>query len=269
MMRMVFFRLIFAAAIAASLFVCAAGQSLPTAKTFVGEKLVYEAKFSKIISMGSIADLSFSFEQKSEGDNYFVKTTAVSKGTLIKLFRFSFLQDYETTIDPLSFNVVSTKKHDVQRDRIRDSVADFDYKAKRVTFVESDPNNPTKPPRRIASSLELIMNDLVSGIYRIRMMPLSVGKSFDIDVSDSGLVYTVPVRVTARELQRSVFGKVWCYRITPIVFGPGRLIEQKGSMDIWLVDDERRTPVRSALKTEYGKIDIRLKDYNFVSPFPH
>ena len=242
----------------ASLASALTAQELPKAESFVGEKLTFEAKFSKIISMGSMADLSFLFESKSDG-NYVVRTDANSKGTLTRLFRFSFVQQFETTVDAQTFNVISTKKHDVQRDRIRDSIADFDYKEKRVTFIESDPNNTTKPPRRIASSLGATMNDLVSGVYRIRMMPLAVGKSFDIEVSDSGLVYSVPVRVTARELQKTIFGKVWCYRITPIVFGPGRLIEQKGSMSIWLVDDTRRTPVRSLLNTPYGKIDIRLQ----------
>ena len=234
-------------------------QTLPTPKTFVGEKLEYEAKVSKIIQGMAVGDLSFSFEKFPNSDRYVVKTSGNSKGSLVRLFRFSFLQEYETTIDDKTFNVLTTKKHDVQRERIRDSLAGFDYKDKRVTFIETDPNNPTRPPRRIASEIEDKMNDVVSGIYRIRMMPLSVGRDFKIAVSDTGLVYEIPVKVAARELQKTIFGKVWCYRIEPEVFGPGRLIEQKGKMVIWLVDDDRRTPVRSTITTTYGKFDVRLR----------
>ena len=82
---------------------------------------------------------------------------------------------------------------------------------------------------------------------------------FELSVSDSGLVYKVPVTVTAREMQKTILGNVWCYRLDPDIFGPGRLIEQKGSMIIWMTDDARHIPVRSEIKAEVGKIDIKLK----------
>ena len=56
------------------------------------------------------------------------------------------------------------------------------------------------------------MYDLVTGIYSIRPMKLSVGQSFNVSLSDSGLVYEVPVRITKRERQKTIFGKVWCWR---------------------------------------------------------
>jgi hypothetical protein len=90
-------------------------------------------------------------------------------------------------------------------------------------------------------------------------MPLTVGQTIQMTVSDSGLVYTVPVTVAARELQKTIFGKVWCFRIEPDIFGPGRLIERKGSMKIWLTDNDRRLPVRSQINTEYGRVEVKLK----------
>jgi len=224
-----------------------------------GEKLVYEAKFTRIISIGAVADLVFDARHDVATGNYVFKANADSKGSLLKLFRFSFQQDYETVFDPAKGRVLKTTKHDVQKDRIRDSITEFDWEEKRVTFVETDPKNATRPPRRIASKIEDGTHDLTSGMYYLRMQPMSVGKQIEITVSDSGLVYTVPVYVTAREQQKSIFGKVWCWRVEPVVFGTGRLIEQKGSMIIWFTDDDRRIPVRSRLSTEVGKVDIKLK----------
>jgi hypothetical protein len=80
-----------------------------------------------------------------------------------------------------------------------------------------------------------------------------------MSVSDSGLVYDIPVRIAARELQKTIFGKQWCFRVEPEVFGPNRLIEREGGMQIWITDDARRLPVRSVVNTPYGKVDIRLK----------
>src|SRR5690606_5827610 len=142
-----------------------------------------------------------------------------------------------------SFRVVKTVKHDVQKERIRDSEALFNYADKRVTYTESDPNAPLKAPRRIASDLEGTTHDLISGVYSLRMLPLAVGKTFDLRASDSGLVYTIQVRVTAREMQKTEIGRVMCFRVEPEVFGNGRMIENKGSMIIWITDDVRRIPV--------------------------
>jgi len=224
-----------------------------------GETLVYDGKLSKIIQGLSIAELKFTVLEAPDPDDLLIKTEAVSKGTLLKLFRFSFLQQYESLVDGETFHILKTTKHDVQKERVRDSEAAFDYVDGRVRYVETDPKDPNRPPRRIASEIEAEMNDIVSGIYAIRLMPLSIGKKFEIPISDSGLVYRIPVHVTAREQVKTVLGKVWCYRVEPLIFGHDRLIEQKGGMIIWYTDDARRLPVRGRINTEYGKIEVKLR----------
>ena len=225
----------------------------------IGEELTYEGKISKIISVGGIADMIFTVAKDPKSENFVINTKANSKGTLLKLFRYSFIQEYESIVDFTANRVIKTTKHDVQKDRVRDSVADFDYEQKRVTFVETDPRNLTRPPRRIASKIEDQLHDLVTGIYFIRTQPLAIGKTFEVLMSDSGLVYRIPVRVTAREKQKSIDQKVWCWRVEPAVFGNGRLIAQKGNMIIWISDDESRIPVRAMINASFGKLDIRLK----------
>jgi hypothetical protein len=116
-----------------------------------------------------------------------------------------------------------------------------------------------KPPRKIASGIEDKTQDVVSGIYSLRLLPLAVGKRFDLTVSDSGLVYDVPVRVTAREMQKTILGNVWCYKLEPDVFGPGHMVEDKGRMSIWITDDAKRIPVRSRIDTSFGRVEVRLR----------
>ncbi len=223
----------------------------------MGETLTYEGKISRIISGIAVADLTFIIDRS--GSDYLVKAEARSKGTLLKLFRYSFFQELESTIAADRFRALKTVKHDVQKDRVRDSEALFDYREKRVTFIESDPKEPSRPPRKIASSIDETTHDLISGIYSLRMLPLAVGKTFELTMSDSGLVYEIPVRVTARERQKTILGTVWCFRVEPDVFGPGRLIEKEGKMVIWVTDDERKLPVRSTVNASFGKLDIKLR----------
>ena len=225
----------------------------------VGEVLTYEGKVSKIIQGIAVADLTFTFTNAPDNINYLIKTEARSKGSLLKLFRYSFLQQYESTVDKRNFRILQTVKHDEQKERIRDSEAVFDYENKQVTFSEINPKDLMRPPRKIASEIKAEVHDMVSGIYALRTMPLAVGKVFEIAISDSGLVYKVPIRVTRREIQKTVIGKVMCFRVEPEIFGINRLIEQEGSMTIWITDDARRIPVRSQIKSNIGKIEVKLK----------
>lgn len=224
-----------------------------------GETLTYDGKISKVIRGIAVAELTLSVAKASGSDNYLVKAEARSKGTLLKLFRFSFLQQVQSSIDADEFRVVRTVKHDVQKERVRNSEALFDYRERRVTYVETDPNDTMRAPRRIASAIEDVNHDLISGLYSLRMLPLAIGKTFRMSISDSGLVYDIPVRVTAREQQKTIFGKQWCFRVEPEVFGANRLIEKEGSMTIWITDDARRLPVRSIVNSPFGKVDIKLK----------
>ncbi|MGE3465946.1 MAG: DUF3108 domain-containing protein [Pyrinomonadaceae bacterium] len=229
-------------------------------KMFAGEKLVFEGKISRLRLSIKVAELTLQSEHNASDNELVIRTVAESQGTLLRLFRFSFLQRYESTIDLLSFRITKTTKHDVQKERVRNSEALFDYAEKRVTWVETDPKDLNRPPRRIASEITSPMHDIVSGIYALRLDPqLAVGKRFEFTVSDSGLVYKVPVIVTGRERLGTEIGKVWCFKIEPQVFGKGRLIEQKGKMVIWMVDDPTRVPVKARIDSQYGKIEIKIK----------
>ncbi|MEO6588734.1 MAG: DUF3108 domain-containing protein [Pyrinomonadaceae bacterium] len=225
-----------------------------------GEKLTYEGSFSKLLLRGiDIADMSFTVYNSPDKQDYFIQAEARSKGTLLKLFSFSFYQKIDSTVDGDSLSVIKTVKRDEQGDRVRESEAVFDYRTDKVTYVETDPKDPQRPPRRVASEIKDETQDLISAIYTLRRLPFAVGKTFTIPVSDSGMVYQVPVKVTGLEKQKTVLGKVMCWRVEPDIFGDNRMIEQKGDMTIWITDDNRRIPVRSKIETKLGKVEIKLK----------
>lgn len=253
-----------------SCFSIAFAQSAKKTESFVvGEKLAYEAKFSKALLRGiTVADLTFSVERAANNQDFLIKAEARSKGTLIKLFNYKFYQNIQSTADDKNFSVLKTVKHDEQKERVRDSTAIFNYKDREVTFIENDPNDTARPPRIVASSVETGTQDLITGIYTLRRLPLAVGKTFEVSVSDSGLVYKIPVRVTAREEIKSILGKNWCFRVEPQIFGDNRLIEQKGSMIVWITDDARRLLVRSQINSNIGRVEVKLKslDYNSAEP---
>lgn len=224
-----------------------------------GESLTYEGKYKKLGFAFSVAELNFTISKLPETNDYFVKSEARSKGTLTKLFNFDLYQLYMSTIDAEKLQILETTKHDVQGDRVRDSKADFNYVNSKVTYVETDPKDSARPPRIVASTIDFDTQDVVSALYKLRSLPLAVGKTFVMKISDSGLVYDIPVRITAREQKSSILGKKWCWRIEPEIFGDGRFIEQKGSLTLWITDDADRIPIRAELETKLGDVNIKLK----------
>lgn len=233
-----------------------------------GESLEYEAKFSKIIRGISVADLNFTVERTNDNRDFLIRSDAATKGSLLKLVGKKFVQKYQSTVDGETFSVKRTVKRDEQGDRVRESEALFDYAEKKVIYVETDPTDAARAPHQIASPITADTQDLVTAIYTIRRLPLAVGKTFEITVSDSGLVYKIPVRVVAREQQKSILGQVWCFRVEPEVFGKNRLIENKGSMIIWMTDDARRLPVRSQINSNIGRFEVKLKKINDNTEIP-
>lgn len=236
-------------------------SSPPAAANFPfapGETLLYEGKISKFISV-TIGDLRFEVANSNDPSKLNLKIEATSRGTMLKLFRYSFEQKIDTLADARGLHAYSSIKHDVQKQRIRDSITAFDYDRKMVTWTETNGNEPMQPARTIASDVSGPTHDILSAVYLLRTLPMSVGYKTSVDVTDSGLVYKIPVVVAAREKQKTIFGEIWCYRVEPELFGMHRFFEQKGKMEVWISDDARRIPVRARVNAEVGKVDIRLK----------
>jgi len=238
----------------------------------IGETLTYKAEYNRAILRGiDVADLTFKIVKSIDSDKNDSKILfqgeAQSKGTLLKLFRFNFLQKIDSTVETSDeFKILRTVRHDKQDKRIRDGEAVFDYKKNRVTYRETDPNNPQSAPRMITSPLEDSVQDLLSAIYFLRRQPLTVGKTFEISISESGVVYQIPIKVVSKEKQNSIYGKIWTIRVEPEIFGDKRLIQGEGKMILWLTDDARRLPVRSQIQAKIGKVEIKLRSAAGLQP---
>lgn len=228
----------------------------------IGETLNYEVKYSRLLLRGiEVADLSFTINAAPNAPNKIkIKGEVVSKGGLLKLVSYNFLQKFDSLVQTDDFRILQTVRYDQQEDRVRNSEANFDYTAQKVTYREVDPKNPMRPPRMISSPLDGgAAHDLISAFYFIRRQPLAVGKDLTVKISDSGVVYEIPVKITAREQQKSVLGKIWTLRVEPQIFGSKGLLAGEGKMIIWMTDDARHLPVRAQINASIGKIEIKLR----------
>lgn len=237
------------------------------------EELIYEAEFSRsLLRKVDIADFRFTANRAASGHagktgsgdtkspHVILLTGDVSsKGFFSRLFNLKFRERMETIVDPVSFTVQNTKRLDEQGKRVRKSEAVFDKASGTVVWTEHDPRNPSGPTRRITSEFTPPVQDVLSAIYYLRTQPLKVGNSFDLSVSDSGRVFTVPIRVVEKKRVKSILGRLDSVRVEASLFGPTGMIERDGHFSIWFTDDLRRIPVSARIKSEYGTFDIKLK----------
>ena len=242
------------------------------------EELIYEAEFSRaLLRKVDIADFRFTANRTTSAQSektgsgspdhksphvILLTGDVSSKGFFSRLFNLKFRERMESIVDPVLFTVQNTKRLDEQGKRVRKSEAVFDKAAGTVVWTEHDPRNPSGPTRRVTSEFTPPVQDILSAIYYLRTQPLKVGNSFDLSISDSGRVFTVPIRVVEKKRVKSVLGRLDSVRIEASLFGPKGMIESDGQFSIWFTDDSRRIPVSARIKNEYGTFDIKLKKIN-------
>lgn len=240
------------------------------------EELVYEAEFSRaLLRKMDVADFRFTASrtglsqpakssqpaelEKPATYSLVFKGDISSKGFFAKLFNLHFRERMQSVVDPISFGVQNTKRVDEQGKRIRSSEAVFDNVGGKVVWTETDPRNPSRPPRTISSEFTGPIQDILSAIYYLRTQHLQVGKTMELVVSDSGQIYRVPIRVVEKKRIKTVLGRVNALRLDVELFGPRRMIQSDGQFSIWFTEDARRLPVSARVKNEYGTFDIKLK----------
>ena len=224
------------------------------------EELVYAAEFSRaLLKNVDVAEFRFTADRQDKTREPLLVFTGevFSKGFFSRLFNLRFREVMESEVDRSSFNVQKTRRTDEQGKRKR--VSEAVYENGRVEWIERDPDNPNNK-RTEDATFKGQIHDILSAIYFLRTQPLALGKTLELNISDSGQVYKIPVKVVEKKRMKTILGRVEVLRVNPELFGPGRLIEkEKGEFSIWITDDARHIPVSARVKTDYGTFEIKLK----------
>jgi len=104
------------------------------------------------------------------------------------------------------------------------------------------------------------VQDVLSAFYFIRTQDLQVGKSILIDNHTDKKTYPLEVKVLRKEKVKVPAGVFDCVVVEPMLKTPG-IFEQKGSLTVWLTDDEVKMPVLMKSKVIIGSISTELTSY--------
>lgn len=104
------------------------------------------------------------------------------------------------------------------------------------------------------------VQDVLSALYYVRTQPLEIGKSIFVDNHTDKKNYPLEVKVLKKERVEVDAGTFDCVVVQPILQSAG-VFEQKGTLTVWLTDDQKKMPVLLKSKVVIGSITTELTDY--------
>lgn len=107
------------------------------------------------------------------------------------------------------------------------------------------------------------VHDVLSAFYYVRTRPLPEGGTLIVPTHDNEKSYEMEVQVLRREKVEVPAGKFSCVVVEPKLKSEG-IFKSKGSILVWLTDDDRRLPIMVRSQVPVGSISVRLTDYRLA-----
>lgn len=150
--------------------------------------------------------------------------------------------------------------------RRRETLITFDKAGKSIQYKERDlVKNQTVLEKRLASPG--CVHDVIGGLMRMRAVKIDPGQTMTLPISDGKKLVNAKIEAEEREEVDTPAGKFKTVRYQAHLFD-GILYERKGSLFVWLTDDERKLPVQFQVRLRFyiGTITLRL---NSPKETPH
>jgi hypothetical protein len=229
----------------------------------VGETFTYKVSW-KIFDAG-VATLTLADRLRYQNEEvYRITATARSTGIVSTLFKvFDVFESYLQARDLCSRKITKTIR---EGRRHRDTVVNFDLKARQARMEDRDVDRPELPAKRFESPIPLCVQDVISALYLIRTKNLKVGERLNFPINDGGKTYDADVEIQATETIKTPAGMFQTVRLEPKVFDS--LFNKKGRMFVWITTDSDRVPVQLKAKINIGTITATLTKVNKGSTSP-
>lgn len=227
----------------------------------IGETLIYEVTFSKLIFSGTIGELKLTVSKPSDSsmqEMIELKADALSKGFFPALFGLKVRDRYSSLVNATDLGVFTSTKLLEEGKVRREQKSVIDHESGRITYTDRDLANEKSQPKVKEKQSPSWIQDLVSVVYFVRTQPLKEGDIVPVPLIDGGEIYNIDVFAGKREEIKSGAGKFKAIQLNAKVFD-GHYVRRSGEMLVWVTDDARRIPVRARIKTSGSTITVDLK----------
>jgi uncharacterized protein DUF3108 len=234
----------------------------------IGETLLYEVNFSKLIFSGTIGELKLTVSSPDSSPNSSpnlsmpelieLKAEAVSRGFFPALFGLKVRDRYRSIVNQTDFGMQTSTKLIEEGKVRREQKTEVNRETGQVTYTDRDLALEKSAPKVKEKPSPTWIQDLLSTIYFVRTQPLNEGDIVPIPISDGGEVYNIEVVVGKHQEVKTSAGKFKAILVNAKVFD-GRYVKRSGEMLVWITEDPARIPVRARIKTSGATITVDLK----------
>ena len=216
-----------------------------------GETLTYDVSWSNIFSAGTVT-MAVERSTLADEDDREVLTFVVQGRTHGLMDKFFSVNDtVQSVFDPrlMQSRSYSLKESYGKKKRLR--VTEFDHaKRSAVCRLNEDPPETLTVPEPVQDGLSML--------YYLRTREdRTIGRKRDIDVVDSGKVWTMEVSLLAREKVVTAAGEFATVKIR--LYPKGKEAStKKREIFVWLTDDDRKVPVLMKTELKVGSFVFEL-----------
>ena len=210
-----------------------------------GEKLEFKVRWGPIVAGSATMEISGTIKFKGR-ECFRIISTAESNKFFSTFFKVR--DRVESFMDKEGLYSLHFEKH----------IREGKFKADR--YVDFDQENHIAIEGKDTIQVPPFVQDVLSAFYFVRTQPLEVGKSLFVDNHTDKKNYPLEVKVLRRERVEVEAGTFDCLVVEPILQASA-IFKQKGSLTVWLTDDQKRMPVLMKSKVVIGSIATELKNY--------
>ncbi|MCB4792363.1 MAG: DUF3108 domain-containing protein [Elusimicrobia bacterium] len=212
----------------------------------VGEQLEFNIRW-KFIVVG-YATMSVKNIEKVQGRNcYHIVTEARTAAFFDNFFKVRDVN--ESWIDTKSFCSL----------KFRQQLSEGKYKNKETLVFDQAKQKYSVLETKKTGDIPLWVQDVLSSLYYLRSQRLSEGNTFNIDANSGGKSWPLTVKVLRKEKVNVPAGSFECFVVEPNIREGAGVFQAKGSLNVWLTDDNKKTPVKMRSKIAIGSINADLK----------
>ena len=217
-----------------------------------GERLVFDIRYG-VVTAGE-ATLNLEKTNYNEQSAWRITSTAQSNSFFDKVFRVRDFIESIATYDDL-YSLRFTKR--LHEGNYRQHRIHFNYLSQNFSIYSCF---NFKQGVFSDNRIEIPSNtfDILSAFYYARTIELIPGQTTEINVTVDGKSYNAGIQVLRYETIDTMFGRRRCIVIRPLLEGDA-IFKQTDNIDVWLLDDEFKTPVMMSSKVIFGSFRATLK----------
>lgn len=216
------------------------GQDFPFK---IGEKLVYNAKFNIFPSGEAFLEV-LAYDTINGNEVYHARFTAKTNSTFDRLFKVRDQIDIWMDKQSLyTHQLIKTIREGKYRKKIFTTI---NYKDS-LAVINSD-----------SIKIHDVVRDPYSLFYYLRSVPLEIGQVLEFKSFENKKTIPFKLSVTGIENISTEAGTFSCIIVRPYRKGKA-LLKNKGDMQIWFSNDEKRLPVQIQIKMKFGSMRLKLK----------